>query len=194
MFTSITWEIFFTSILLIVGSYYIISSLLLYSGDIGQWLKSRAHRSPVKNSQHSTDTHQLTNLMGRVTHDMSDAIQRTSSIAATDIVVSPADDEPEIIQSPSAFSQTDFVIESFTEIIQEIKNLTQLVAEYKTDKVECQSLFHALLIKYPHLLDTPYQVAVNLYICDAAKSHFPFLVPIHEVDSWWKFEATPIQK
>jgi len=187
MFTSITWEIFFTAILLIVGGYYSITALLLYHKEIVQWFKFRSQQSTVTTPEREPESSPSVGIMGGINQGNTSAPLKTS-VNIEEVAIAASDDEPEIIHSPTLQVKDDLLIGSVADLLQEIKTLVQLVAEYKSDKSETQSLFHALLVRYPHLRDTTYQEAIGLYICDAAKGQFSFDVSPKEVSAWWNEE------
>ena len=187
MFTSITWELFFTAILLIAGGYYGITVLLLYHHEIIHWFKSRSQQSRVSTPEHSVESTPSVGIMGGANRDNANEPLRTS-VKTEEVAIAASDDEPETIHSPTLLAKDDLLIGSVADLLQEIKTLVQLVAEYKSDKIESQSLFHALLIRYPHLRDTSYQEAIGLYICEAAKGQFSFDISLKEVSTWWNEE------
>jgi hypothetical protein len=190
MFTSITWEIFFTTIIMIVGSYYGISVLLLYRREIAQKFKSQAETSFGSSLENSQEVHHPSDVMGGISKGEYENSPRTSIIESDEIGTVISDDQVEIIQTPVSIHKDDLLIGSVADLIEEIKTLIQLIVEYKSDRVETQSLFHALLIKYPHLLDTSYQDAISLYICEAAKNHLSLQLQVDEMKDWWKYESS----
>ena len=130
--------------------------------------------------------------MGGINQDNTSAPLKTS-VNIEEVAIATSDDEPETIHSPTPQVKDDLLIGSVADLLQEIKTLVQLIAEYKTDKSESQSLFHALLIRYSHLRDTSYQEAIGLYICEAAKGQFSFDVSPKEVSTWWNQERAIIK-
>jgi hypothetical protein len=192
MFTSITWEIFFTATALIVGSYYGITALLLYHKEIVQWFKSKSQQSLVTTHEREAESTPSVGVMGGINQDNTRAPLKTS-VNLEEVAIAASDDEPETIHSPVIQVKDDLLIGSVADLLQEIKTLVQLIAVYKTDKSESQSLFHALLIRYPHLRDTSYQEAIGLYICEAAKGQFYFDVSPKEVSTWWNEERVIIK-
>lgn len=190
MLTSITWEIFFTAILMMVCGYYAITSLLLYHKEIKQWV-SRKKSFSIKGADQPADEVRLTTLMGDIVKQEFEHTPRTSFIDAIELSVGQTEDVAEVIQSSPVIDNNDLKINSVTDLIQDVKELTQLIIECRTDKEESQSLFHALLIKYFHLVNTPYQDVISHYICESAKNQFSFPLTFHEVTTWWQFESSP---
>lgn len=192
MFTSITWEIFFTATALIVGSYYGITALLLYHKEIVQWFKSKSQQSLVTTHEREAESTPSVGVMGGINQDTTRAPLKTS-VNIEEVAIAVSDDEPETIHSPVIQVKDDLLIGSVADLLQEIKTLVQLIAEYKTDKSESQSLFHALLIRYSHLCNTSYQDAIGLYICMEAKDQFSFDLSAKEVATWWIEESSTIK-
>lgn len=189
MFTSLTWELFFTSIIAIACCYYAITSLTLYRMEIFHWFNGYRQITSTKESETSIDEVHLNALIGGISKDESSGFARTSSIDAGEVNISPTKDKPEILDSPLVINGSDLMIRSFGDAIQEIKLLAVLIIECSADKAESQMLFHALLIKYSHLLQTPYQDAISLYICEVARNQFSFSLSLPEVKNWWQFDT-----
>ncbi len=187
MFKTITWEIYTITALTIGLVYYVISALLLYRSELIRWLKSQPSSSqPPSRETESIATHD--NVMGGI--NPSEAAQRTSSADPETIAVSTHDEIPEDIvlsSSNSSLSRNDhLLVGSVADLLEEIKTLIQVIAEYKSSKPESRAFFHALFIRYPQLAGTSYQEAISLYICDAARNQFSFELSFPEVTSWWK--------
>ena len=191
MFSTISWEIFFTTALLIAGGYYGISLLLLYAKEITGWFKTRFGNSIETVAQTSVEKiAKPLNIMGSVSREDVAGEQRMTSVNEEDINVGDDEEVPETITPPAqTFSSNDhLLVGSVADLLQEIKTLVQLVAEYKSDKAEAESLFRTLLLRYSYLRATTYQHAISFYICEAARTQFAFEVQIAEVISWWNEE------
>jgi hypothetical protein len=190
MFTSITWKFYLSTILLIGSGYYIISGLLLYYEEIIGWLKSCIQPSPETHFDQSVDINTYDSIMGGINASESDKGPRTTLVESDQINIASSQDQPELFQAHLISGRDDLLIGSVADLIEEIKTLVQLAAECKSDKSEIQSLFHALLIKYPHLTGTSYQDAISLYICENAKNQFSFSLQALEVNKWWKEDSS----
>lgn len=193
MFNAITWEAFLTTVILLVGGYYFITTFLLYHKEITQWVKSRAARSPETSSsapeviEESTDNK---GILGKINSDGQSITPRTSTISAEDLSFGASEEEvAEIVKPVTALRpQSDhLIIGSVADLLQEIKTLIQLITEYNSDKAESASLFRTLLLRYPHVKSTEYKDAISLYICQAA-TQFSFTLDLQEASNWWEDE------
>lgn len=193
MFSSITWEIFLTTVLAVVSCYYGITTLLLYHQEIIQYVKTRGQQHPVspQPTKVAASSHSV---MGSIQEESSRELRSTIS-PAEEISVASDDDQPETVTSPEVVSWTrdNLLIGSVADLLQEVKTLSQLMAECESDKAEGESLFKTLLLRYPHLRGTIYRDAVNLFIIDAARNHFVFDLSLSEINSWWE-EERPSKK
>lgn len=193
MFNSITWEIYTTGALVIALGYYAITSLLLYSNELIRWIKSRSTASNELTPRETEGISSQGNVMGGINSQEVSIEQRTSFVHLEAIAVASQDEIQEDIPLPktdATFSPSDhLLVGSVADLLEEIKTLILLIAEYKSSKTESQEFFHALFIRYPQLTGTPYQDAISLYICETAKSQVSFELSYPEVSSWWKESA-----
>jgi len=199
MFNSITWELFVTSFAGLIGSYYFITTLLLYHKEITQWVKSRLTGSQSLTLQPSdTAISHTQDILGAANNETRNETrnenknenkrdaERTSVVESEDIAGGVTDDEPDTITTTAVSNHHDaLLIGSVADLLNEIKTLIQLSAEYQSGKEECADLFKASLLKYPHLKGTTYQYAINGYICEESKNQFAFDLTLQEVAQWW---------
>jgi len=186
MFTSITWGVFLGAIFLIISGYYAITSLLLYSGELKAWVtgKLKSTQSPIEVGPVPPSD----GVMGPINRADLTAEQRVSTVADQDIAISANDEFPEPILTPrqgSALQADSILVGSVADLLEEIKTLVQLIGEYKSSKAECHAFFHALFLRYPQLMNTTYQDAINLYILHTARDYFSFEVSLQDIASWW---------
>jgi len=194
MFNSISWEIYTTAALVIALGYYVITSLLLYSHELVRWVKSRSTSSNDLPSREPESISSQASVMGGINRLEGFIDQRTSSVNLDAIAVTSQDEIQEEIVLPktsTASSTSDhLLVGSVADLLEEIKTLIQLIAEYKSSKPESQEFFHALFLRYPQLVGTTYQEAVSLYICETARDQVSFELTFPEVYSWWKQSAS----
>jgi hypothetical protein len=191
MFTSITWDFFLTALVAAIGSYYSITTVLLYHREIIQWIKSSGQQ-PVAQRESTGMAEPSHAVMGGIQKESTQEL-RSSAAAAEEIYADATDEEPETVTSPEALSQDSLLIGSVADLLQEVKTLSQLLADYKSDKAEGESLFRILLLRYPHLRSTTYREAINFYIVDASRNQFSFDLSSSEVNAWWE-EERPSKK
>lgn len=186
MITSVTWEIFLNIAFFIVLGYYAITSLLLYSGELKVWIIRTAKRSPSDSSE-PISAPASNDIIGQVNR-VDIAQWHTSTIVDKDIAINSKDETQEPIKplrQGTAASADNLLVGSVADLLEEIKTLVQLIGEYKSSKAESQSFFHALFLRYPQLVGTTYQEAINMYLLDAARNQFSFDVSPQEIASWW---------
>jgi hypothetical protein len=183
MFNFISWQTFVTVTALAVAGYYAITSLTLYRKEIARWIKSRVtpgvvtvgdDPAPVQSSQE--------NFMGTPQDNLHVHGPRTSETFSEEIRTYGVNEEPEPV--PSASSE-NLLIGSVADLLQEIKTVIKLIAEDRTGKTESEALFNALFLRYPHLQNTSYPLAISFYICEAAGDQFDYELTTDEVMSWW---------
>lgn len=193
MFNAITWEAFLTTVILLVGGYYFITTFLLYHKEITSWVKSRAGQ-PQETASSETevieDKIEGKGILGKVNSDDRLATPRSSTVSAEDLSFGSSEDEGTEMVKPVTASQPQrdhLIIGSVADLLQEIKTLIQLITEYNSDKAESASLFRTLLLRYPHVKSTEYKEAISLYICQAA-TQFSFTLDLQEANNWWEEE------
>lgn len=186
MFNSITWESFLYAGVLLVGGYYAITTLLLYSQEITAWFRPK----PLAFTTTSTTTDEETTInrspvMGSVSKEEDWLQKRTALVDSEDIVVDEEtiDELPETITAPG---ESDLLNGSVADLTNEITALLNMAAEYNSSKEEVSSLFIALFERYPHLKGTTYAQAINKLICEKGKTNPAFNFNPLEVRSWWE--------
>lgn len=187
MFNSISWPEFFLFIGFSALAYYCLATLLLFRLEILSFLRANFSKSAL-----AEDVSEVPDpgagIMGSVQPE-EPVTPRTSLDSARELEVFPSNDDPEIFsevkQGPSA-QDPALLIGSVADLLQEIKTLIELIAEYKSPKQEGTSLFQTLLLRYPHLWKSTYEEPVNLYIYETAKSRFHFELGLDEIRQWWK--------
>ena len=194
MFNSITWEIFFVAILVIAIVYYVITALLLFYGELISLVKSRSGSSPISPLRETEKIESPDNLMGGIGPVEVSIEPRISSVNVDAIEVASQDEIQENIEltgkNSTSQSGDHLLVGSIADLLEEIKILIQLIAEYKSTKTESQAFFHALFIRYPQLLGTSYQEAVSLYVFGAARDQFSFELSLPEITTWWTKSAS----
>jgi hypothetical protein len=189
MFNSITWEIYTTAALVIALGYYVITSLLLYSSELMRWVKSRSISSNDLPLRETESISAQDSVIGGINQQEGSIDQRTSSVNLDAIAVTSQDEIQEDIVLPkttTASSTSDhLLVGSVASLLEEIKTLVNLIVEYKSSKAEAAEFFHALFLRYPQLLNTTYQEAINLYILDIAQNQFSFDLSLKELAAWW---------
>lgn len=186
MFSSISWQEFLLVIVFAVLTYYCLAAIFLFRAEIVSLFRGQISGSMRKDDLPPFDSG--SRVMGSIQPDEERVNQRISTDSVREIEVLPSEDDPETLaevrQSPGIESGA-MLIGSVADLLQEVKTLVELIAEYKSPKEEALSLFQTLLLRYPHLRESIYQEPVNLYIYENSKSRFPFILELGEIRRWW---------
>jgi len=178
MFSSISWEDFFSTAASITAGYYTITIILLYHKEIVQRFRSRGTAQALTLQPERTD-----DVIGPMSDEQPD--ERISVIDSDAVSVHQSDEEPDSI-SPAQAPGESLLVGSVADLLNEIKTIIRISAEYQTAKEECTELFKASILKYPHLKGTAYQDAIIGFICEECKGRFTFTLTIQEVQQWWQ--------
>lgn len=182
MLDSISWQEYFTTIAFLVGAYYGITSLLLYSNEIISILKRGKLTPPtsVTRDQRDSTSHDL---MGHARYELREQTDapREESVISEELHVIPAQDDEETI---NFFDEAEEVLKNDFIIIQdEINALIDAVSQ--VSKEETSSLFKTLLSNYTHFIDTPYQTQLAQFIHDSFKKKNSHEFELSEISTWW---------
>lgn len=185
MFNTITWESFLYAGALFIGGYYVITTLLLYHQEIINWFKpkplARTTTAPSPDESYADQE----SVMGSVSAEEAWLSKRTAVVESEAIIIAEAADD-EMPETITKAGETDLLNSSVSELMQEVKALLNMAAEYKSSKAEVAPLFNALFERYPHLKNTTYAHAINKHICEEGKSKFVFEFHTLEVRAWWE--------
>ena len=194
MFSTITWEVFLTTVTLLAVSYYAITTLLLYRKEIFQHIKTSRNHSQETLSTVNNDQPDSHAIIGSTREQ--DTLSRTSSVNAEEVNVGADDEEePETIKifNVASAGKDNLLIGSVADLLQEVRTIFQLTTDYASEKAECEALFRTLLLRYPHVRKTAYRQIISEYICEAGAKQFGFPIQLDEVGTWWE-DAVPNRK
>lgn len=185
MFNSISWEIFLTTIVVIVGGYYGISTLILYRRELVAWIRSCSKQSimPAIAEAHSAGT---SSMMGSVNEESENLVHRFSTVDTAELTVGEDDVPDEPIR---VHNLTDPLIGVMYDLLSEARMLIRLIGGQKSGLQECEELFRSLLLRYPQLRKTDHQGGVSLYIVQAFDSELHFSLTMDQVNGWWEEPA-----
>jgi hypothetical protein len=184
MLESISWQEFISTITLLIGGYYIITVLLLYSSEITSFFKqkkltlSRTETKSVQNDSNESD-----NLMGsvRYANRVAQTVPREETANAEDLdVVLSQEDEEAIAVVDVAEEQLK---SDLANIQLEIHSLIEVISE--RSKEESISLFKTLLSNYPRFIGTTYQEQLSKLIHHSCKKVGRHHFELAEINSWW---------
>src|SRR5690606_2173350 len=101
MFNSISWQEFFYTVALVVGGYYIITILLLYSSELANIFKQKKRNfTNGEVSQDQTSSNDLNDLMGAVRYVAPRELNvpREEQISSENIIAVPSKEPEEPIE------------------------------------------------------------------------------------------------
>jgi hypothetical protein len=190
MFNSFSWYEFISAAALVAGGYYVISALLLYSPEIVYFVKYGKRSGNGNTASTTVPVNQPEpDLVGPV--QLSDSEKQDtykSKITTDEMRFPPGPDMDEVEEGTEEAEEHHneaLLVGTIADLLQEAKALIQVIAECNGSKADSAPMFHALLARYPQLLGTQYQDAINLFIASACKEQCSFEAHPHEVRSWW---------
>jgi hypothetical protein len=180
MLQSISWLEFFTTIGLVVGGYYLITGLLLYSGEIGSFLKSKSSGSTLNQSP-QTSLQETDQLIGVATAESTrDAGLHEVVVSANEVLVG----EPSIAEEPIEVTSIMVTVEDdVASLTSEIEALVRIVSHSSRD--ESLPLFQSLIARYSSLVDTNHVEPLSQLLHDKVSEHCNFQIDVDEIRGWW---------
>ena len=175
MFSSISWQEFLNTALIVLGLYYVLAAGIFYSRDILARLKTMPRPDPVDSE--SGRNHPL---MGQIRKDTPK--KHEHFVEAQDLVVDPAHG------SKAERSEEELLINSVSHLLREIKVLARVVKESNGSKEDATPMFQSLLSNYEHLAATKCRESIMVFIHDAIRGECAFEVALPEIESWWPQE------
>jgi hypothetical protein len=176
----VTWTQYFLTATVVIGLYYAVAVLLLYSREIVAFTKSGFRKTPSP----SPRTHHVASVMGEArTNDMALIEERVGEVRGP-LLVADDDDTPEAVQ-PAGAMKLNLLHDLTDGVITEANAVVKLTIELGSDEAETASLFNALLIRYPEIAASSFRASVNQAIADAINTRLPFRVTVDQVDQWW---------
>ena len=178
MFNSISWQDFLFTIGVIVGGYYVITTLLLYSNEI----KSIFNQGVSKSIEHDVsddqnDSDESNDLMGGVKYETQVNVPHEKIVEYDELTVqrnNEAEDPIEQFDPNEGFAKT---------LTTEIETLITEVSS--SDEAEIILVFKSLLSVYPQLVNTPRKNSINLLIYNSLREKSVFHPELNEINSWW---------
>src|SRR5260221_13753574 len=182
MFNSISWQEFITAISLIVGGYYVITTLLLYGTEITSIFNQKKSKSiePAV-SEDQNDSSESRDLMGKVRHETGVNVPHENVVESNELNVRQTQEAEEPILSVDS---REAMLVGFASSLQE--EIATLVHEFSTSNDgEIILVFKSVLSVYAQLVRTPYKDSISLLILDSLKTNSAFHPELNEINSWW---------
>jgi hypothetical protein len=183
MFNSISWQDFLIVIVIAISSYYIITSLLLYSGEITRIFKQKESKQIDSDTHDQSGSNETNDLMGKIKYETEVNVPREKSVTSEELQFQSSNESEEVIV-PVQSNQTDtLLIGTIADLLQEIKALAEVVST--SSKEESVSFFKSVLQRFSKLKGTHYEDAVNVFIYNSCKEQCSFDLQPNEIKSWW---------
>lgn len=186
MLESISWQEFISNIALLIGGYYAITVLLLYSKEITNIFKQKKLNLTNTNvRENQTGSNESIELMGSVRYasSQSENVPREEKVEAESLSVVAAREPEEPITEAATNEADEALLKSVSTLLEEINTLTEVVAV--GSKEECAELFRTLLSNYADLSRTAHEPEITAFIYNSCKEHCEFQIELNEVKSWW---------
>jgi hypothetical protein len=184
MLESISWQQFISTITLLIGGYYVITVLLLYSSEITNFFKQKKLTpSGTETRSGQNDSNESDDLMGSVRYENRAAqiVPREEIANAEDIDVVLSHEDEEAISVVDVGQEQ--LKEDLASIQLEIHSLIDVISE--RSKEESISLFKTLLSNYPRFIGTAHQHELSQMIYNSCKKAGQDHFELSEIDSWW---------
>lgn len=185
MFNSISWQEFLSTIGLIVGGYYAITSLLLYSEEIKSIFQQKQSKSIESDASDDQNySHESIDLMGTVKYQTSVNVPHEKSVESDEINTQPLKEIEEPIDHVSAISPDVLITKSVAELFREIKTIVNELSQGSREEIA--TIYHSLLQNYSHLIGTNYQEEISLFMKDSLSTNTSHSFTLDEIKSWWQ--------
>ena len=186
MLESISWQEFISTIALLIGGYYVITVLLLYTKEITNIFKQeKLNLTNTSVREKQTGSNESIELMGSVRYasSQSENVPREEKVEAESLsIVAPQEPEEPIAEAVTSEAD-EALLKSVSTLLEEINTLTEVVAV--GSKEECAELFRTLLSNYSDLSRTAHEPEITAFIYNSCKEHCEFQIELSEVKSWW---------
>ncbi|MEP2669089.1 MAG: hypothetical protein ABJH04_08845 [Cyclobacteriaceae bacterium] len=184
MFESISWQEYLSTISLLIGGYYLVTTLLLFSSEITNIFKQKQFGTSVGETiQYQNESNGTDDLMGKVRYEtlQQQNVPRQEKVEVEQLAFTANEVEEEPIE---VFDELeDSRKKSIQNITEEVDALTQIISG--NNKEEVVSLFQSLLSRYAHFIGTPYQKEINQSIYNSFKAQYEFQIEPGEINLWW---------
>jgi hypothetical protein len=192
MLQSISWQEFLTAASLILGIYYTISTLLLYSGEIKSIFKRKKANSIEESiATDQSDSNESNDLMGKVKYMTAVNVPHEKSVDAEEVTIKESDkvelnrldDSEDSVTISIPDSPEATLAKAVSELLKQAKSL---LAEFPPrDKDEALLAFNPLFSKFPQLVGTNFQDEVSELIHSALSSNTDIQIDLKDIKSWW---------
>lgn len=170
MFTSLSWLDFLYPTTILVGTYYVVATIL--SG-----IKKLRRNATAHDLHSSTREEDAGNLMGAIKPSV--VLLQQTSVDTNQVLIASEDNQDQQTEIIAAAGPT------VADLLQEIKTLTQNILDKGSPAGESIPRYKALVQQNSHLADGPFKEAINKFIHDQCTNLCGFDIEISEIRSWW---------
>ncbi len=183
MFNSISWQDFLTTLAAAAGSYYVITALLLFSGEIKSIFTQKQPKAIASEElDDQNDSDESIDLMGKVKYETLANVPHEKIVESEEIEAQPPRKAEEPIQA-KVLSPESLLVGSVADLLEEIKIILNELTP--SNKEEVASIFRSLLSRYPQLIGTNYQGEINYFLLNALTENASTAFDANEIKAWW---------
>jgi|APTNR8051073442_1049403.scaffolds.fasta_scaffold00018_201 hypothetical protein len=184
MFNSISWQEFLSAIGIIVGGYYAITALLLYSEEIKS-IFNQSQRKSIEADAYvdQSDSNESTDLMGSVKYETAVNVPHENVVESEEINAQPLTEIEDVIGYVTVDPANMLIVKSAAELFAEIQTIIKELSE--GSKEEITSIYQSLLQRYPQLIATNHQELISRFINNSLSTNTAHSFTLDEVKSWW---------
>lgn len=182
MFSSISWQLFFTAIFIVTVLYYLFVGMVYFPKEILTYLlgkKNQVQPSVVGSPQ--KQDRQFTNIIGQSRDERINDDQYFNKFQGSSSASIAEEDIQRDIQQPSNIT----LIESVSNLMEGIKTLFRVIKDADGNKNDVVSLFPSLLDQYIPIADSKYRHSINAYIYELCTEEYKYEISMQEVNSLW---------
>ncbi len=179
MFSSISWQLFFIAIFVVVVLYYLFVGIVYFPKEILTFLLGKKNQvQPAVVGSTQMQDRQFTNIIGHSRDERTNDEQYLNNFqSATN---SPATEE-ETNKQPSDIT----LIESVSNLMEGVKTLFRVIKDADGNKNDVVSLFPSLLEQYIAIAGSKYRYSINAYIYEICTEEYKYEITMQEVNSLW---------
>ncbi|MBS1681584.1 MAG: hypothetical protein OJF59_001826 [Cytophagales bacterium] len=184
MFNSISWQEFLTTLAVAAGSYYVITALLLFSGEIKSiFTQKQSNAIDSEELEDQNDSNESIDLMGKVKYETLVNVPHENIVDTEEVKTQPPREAEEPIEA-KVLSPEGLLVGSVADLLEEIKIILNELTTGSREEII--SIFQSLLSRYPQLVGTNYQEEISLFLSDALATHTTHGFKPNEIKKWWK--------
>jgi len=182
MFSSISWQLFFTAIFILTVLYYLFVGIVYFPKEILTFLLGKKNQvQPAVSGPTQTQDRQFTNIIGQSRNERINDAQYFNKFQPVANSFATEEAEQQDNQQPSNIT----LIESVSNLMEGIKTLFRVIKDADGNKNDVVSLFPSLLDQYIPIADSKYRYSINAYIYEICTEEYKYEITMQEVNGLW---------